>query len=236
MVLIDLKKAFDIIHHVILLNKMNCLGFSISTVAWFNSYLSNGSFIVNIGKAYSSPGKLFCGVPQGSILGPLLFLLYVNDMPKAVNSALLLYAGDTCLIYRDTKTTEDQLNRDCNSFCEWFIDNILSIHFGKEKQNLFYLGQKGTQKNHTDSNIKYGDIKIKQHSKVTYLGCILDNSLSGESMATKLLGLVNGRLKFLHWKQRFLTYLYANCFVMLSFSLTMIILVLLGTPHSVKNC
>ena len=57
-----------------------------------NSYLTNRSFIVSVGKEYSSPGKLSCGVPQGSILAPLLFLLYVNDMPQAVNSELLLYA------------------------------------------------------------------------------------------------------------------------------------------------
>ena len=101
---------------------------------------------MNVGKEYSSPGRLSCGVPQGSILGPLLFLLYVNDMPQAVNPELLLYADDTCLIYmgKDTKTIEEQLNRDFNSLCEWFIDNKLSIHFGEEKQNLFYLGQKGT--------------------------------------------------------------------------------------------
>ena len=101
---------------------------------------------MNVGKEYSSPGKLSCGVPQGSILGSLLFLLYVNDMPQAVNSELLLYADDTCLIYmgKDTKTIEEQLNRDFNFLCEWFIDNKLSIHLAKIKQNLFYLEQKGT--------------------------------------------------------------------------------------------
>ena len=136
MVLINLQKAFDTIDHGTLLDKMNCLGFSYSTIAWFNSYLTKRSFIVNVGKEYSSPGKLSCGVPQGSILGPLLFL-YVTDMLQAVNSELLLYADDTCLIYmgKDTKTIEEQLNS---------VDNKLSIHFGEEKQNLFYLGQKGT--------------------------------------------------------------------------------------------
>ena len=190
MVLIDLQKAFDTIDHGILLDKMNCLGFSNSTVAWFNSYLTNRSFIVNVGKEYSSPGKLSCGVPQGSILGPLLFLLYVNDMPQAVNSELLLYADDTCLIYKgkDTKTIQEQLNRDFNSLCEWFIDNKLSIHFGKEKTKSILFGIKGHLSNQTDLNIKYGDIKIKQHSKVTYLGCILDSNLSRESMATKVVG------------------------------------------------
>ena len=98
MVLIDLQKAFDPIDHSILLEKMSCLGFAGKTIAWFTSYLTNRSFIVNVGKESSSPVKLSCGVPQGSILGPLLFLLYVNDMPQAVNSELLLYADDTCLI------------------------------------------------------------------------------------------------------------------------------------------
>ena len=112
---------------------MNCLSFSNSTVAWFNSYLTNRSFIVNVGKEYSSHSKLSSGVPQGSMLGPLLFLLYVNDMPQAVNSELLLYTDDTCLIYmgKDTKTVKEQLNRYFNSLCKWFIDNILSIHSGK---------------------------------------------------------------------------------------------------------
>ena len=104
------------------------------------------------------------------------------------------------------KTIEEQLNRDFNSLCEWFIENKLSIHFGEEKTKSILFGTKGHLKNQTDRNIKYGDIKIKQHSKVTYLGCILDNSLSGESIAIKVLGLINGRLQFLYRKQRFLTY------------------------------
>ena len=97
---------------------------------------------------------------------------------------------------KDTKTIEEQLDRDFNSLCKWFIDNKFSIHFGKEKTKCILFGTKGHLKSQTDLNIKYGDIKLKQHSKVTYLGCILDNNLSGESMATKVLGLVNGGLNF----------------------------------------
>ena len=208
MILIDLQKAFDTIDHHILLDKMIYLGFSDSVISWFNSYLTNRSFVVNIENALSTPGKLSCGVPQGSILGPLLFLLYVNDMPQAINCELLLYADDSCLIFSDksSQKIEDQLNKDFNSLCEWFVDNKLSIHFGEEKTKSILFGSKRRLKNLNELDIRCGEIKIKQHTQVTYLGCILDNNLSGESMATKVLGLVNGRLKFLYRKQSFLDY------------------------------
>ena len=207
MILIDLQKAFDTIDHKILTEKMSCLGFAESTIRWYKSYLTNRCFIVNVGNDFSSTGKLLCGVPQGSILGPLRFLLYVNDMPQAVNSDLLLYADDTCLIYmgKDINTIEEQLNTDFSSLCDWFVDNKLSVHFGEEKTKSILFGTKRQLKNQRDLDLRYGDIEIKQHSKVTYLGCILDNDLSGESMATKVLRLVNNRLKFLYRKQKFLT-------------------------------
>ena len=186
---------------------MSCLGFAESTIRWYKSYLTNRCFIVNVEKDFSSPGKLLCSVPQGSILGPLLFLLYVNDMPQAANFDLLLYADDTCLIYtgKDINTIEEQPNTDFSSLCDWFVDNKLSVHFGEEKTKSILFGTKRQLKNQRDLDLRYGDIEIKQHSKVTYLGCILDNDLSGESMAINVLRLVNNRLKFLYRKQKFLT-------------------------------
>ena len=117
-----------------------------------------------------------CGVPRGSILGPLLFLLYENDMPQGVNSDLLLYADDTCLMYtgKDIKTIEEQLNTDFSSLCDWFIDIKLSVHFGEEKTKSILFGTKRQLKNQKDLDLRYGDIEIKRHSKVTYLGCILE--------------------------------------------------------------
>ena len=94
MILIDLQKAFDTIDHEILLEKPKAIKFSESTIKWFKSYLSEKIFLVNIENKLSDFGKISCGVSQGSILGPLLFLIYVNDMPQAVTSTLLLYADD----------------------------------------------------------------------------------------------------------------------------------------------
>ena len=184
MILIDLQKAFDTIDHEILLEKMIYIGFSEQVINWFRSYLSNRTFQVKIGKTLSDAGKLSCGVPQGSILGPLLFLLYINDMPQALSCDLLLYADDSCIIYQHkvVKEIEKVLNKNFSDLCDWFLDNKLSIHFGDDKTKCILFASKNKVKKASPLNIKYKDTIIKQHSKVKYLGCILDESLSGESM------------------------------------------------------
>ena len=103
--------------------------------------MSNRSFIVNVENDYSDPGDLTCGATQGSILGPLLFLFYLNDMPSAIKCELLLYADDSVLLltHKNISIINDQLNRDFNSLCEWFVDNKLSIHFGEDKRSQFCL-------------------------------------------------------------------------------------------------
>ena len=188
MILIDLQKAFDTIDHEILINKLELLGFSKNVFVWFKSYLSNRKFKVNLNKTFSEPGKLLCGVPQGSNLGPLLFLLYINDMPQAVKCEPLLYADDTCLIFQhnDIKEIEIQLNKIFSLICDWFVDNKRSIHFGEDKTKSIPFSSKRKLKKASPLNIQYKDKKIKQYSKVTCLGCILDETLSGESMATML--------------------------------------------------
>ena len=102
---------------------------------WFQSYLSDRSFRVNIKNKYSSTAKIECGVPQRSILRPLLFLLCVNDMKQAVNCDLFLYADDSCLVYQhnDVSKIEQNLNKNFSDICNWFVDNKLGIHFGEDK-------------------------------------------------------------------------------------------------------
>ena len=206
MILIDLQKAFDTINHDVLINKMKYIGFSEEAILWFKSYLSYRKFIVHINKAISEPGDLSCGVPQGSILGPLLFLLYINDMPQAIDCDLLLYADDTCLIFqhKDIREIEAVLNRNFSSLCDWFVDNKLSIHFGEDKTKSILFSSKLKVKRAQSLNIQYKNIQIKQYSKVTYLGCILDETLSGDSMALHVINKVNSRLKFLFRQNKFL--------------------------------
>ena len=109
MILIDLQKAFDTIDHDVLLQKLYVIGFSKRTVNWFQSSLSNRSFLVNFGNNFSQPASVSCGVPQGSILGPLLFLVYVNDMSQAVKCDFFLHADETCFVWqrKDINKTEN---------------------------------------------------------------------------------------------------------------------------------
>ena len=88
MILLDLQKAFDTVNHSILLTKLKAIGLSGSAVNWFSSYLSDRQQLVDVSGTFSSEAKIECGVPQGSILGSLLFLIYVNDMPAVVKRKL----------------------------------------------------------------------------------------------------------------------------------------------------
>ena len=207
MILIDLQKAFDTTDHDILLQKLKAIKLSESTIKWFKSYLSEGIFLENIENKLSDFGKISFGVPQGSILGPLLFLIYVNDMLQAVTSTLLLYADDSCILYqhKDVVQIEKRLNEDFENLCDWFVDNKLSIHFGDDKTKSILFASKRITKNIRQLNIKYKDINIKQHSEVTYLGCVLDETMSGEPIALKVLNKINGKLKFLYRKNKFLS-------------------------------
>ena len=114
MILVDLQKAFDTWDHRVLYEKMKYFGFWASVIKWFESYLQT-KFLVCIDNAFSEAGTLKYGVPQGSILGPLLFLLYVNDLPQSLSDVgPYLDADDTCIFYQheDVKRIENILNKE----------------------------------------------------------------------------------------------------------------------------
>ena len=186
-ILIDLQKAFDTFDHDVLLQKLYAIGFSKHPVNWFQSYLSSRLFLVSLGNNFSQPASVSYGVPQGFVLGPLLFLKYVSDMSQAVKCYLFLYADDTCIVcrHKDINKIENQLNEDFCNICDWFVDNKPSIHFAEDKTKSILFASKFKRKSTKKLHIKYGDIQIKQHSKVKHLGCLMDDKMSGEAMALK---------------------------------------------------
>ena len=110
-------------------------------------------------------------------------------MPKAVNSNLFLYADDPCLMFqhKEVEEVEKILNNDFENICDWFVDNKSSIHFGKDKNKSILFASQRKIKTRKKLHIKYQDIEIKQHSKVTYLGCVMDESLSREPKVLKVI-------------------------------------------------
>ena len=104
-----------------------------SPLKWFKAYLENRQQSVDIGGIISAPTRVTCGVLQGSILGPLPFLVYINDMPAAVKCKLILYADDSALLVagKNCAIIQQRLSSELESIWEWLIDNKLSLHFGK---------------------------------------------------------------------------------------------------------
>ncbi len=135
----DLRKAFDSCDHGVLLKKLKKYGVDGNELEWFRSYLNNRKQFVSVGGGTSEPRDITLGVPQGSILGPLLFIIYINDLPDASEFMSLLFADDTTLLlsHNDLDTLIINANREFKKICDFFRCNQLSIHPDKTKFILF---------------------------------------------------------------------------------------------------
>ena len=153
-----------------------------------------------MGKINSDIANVTCGVPQGSILGPLLFLCYVNDMAISIDPdcKLLLYADDSTILFshKDPDQIANKLGRVLESCSEWLVDNKLSLYLGKTECILF--GSKRELRKMKDFYIVCNDHTIDSTTSVKYLGFNIDNLLSGEIVVNSIVSKVNARLKFLY--------------------------------------
>ena len=138
-VFIDLSKAFDTINHSILLHKLENLGIRGIANTWFKNYLSNRKQYMELNGIKSSLAKITCGVPQGSILGPILFLIYVNDICNATPLNILSFADDTTISTssHNIHTLYNKMNTELAQLDDWFRANKLCLNVKKTKYMLF---------------------------------------------------------------------------------------------------
>ena len=178
-VFIDLSKAFDSVNHDIILDKLEKSNMSTSVINWFKSYLYERSQSVTIGGNISKSMPLNTGVPQGSILGPLLFIIYTSDLPLCLprECKLFMYADDSTITCSSSNINEieNNLNTALGSIYDWCARNKLTINANKTKSML--IGSK--QKVHnTDLNVSIAGSSVVKVNCVKCLGVIIDESLS----------------------------------------------------------
>ena len=139
-IFLDFSKAFDTINHKILLAKLSHYGIRGKALEWFTSYLSNRSQYVHANGVDSQIKTIDCGVPQGSLLGPLLFIIYINDFHKSSNNlSFILFADDSNLFYShpDPNVLLRTVNCELKKVAEWIKANKLSLNIKKTKCMLF---------------------------------------------------------------------------------------------------
>ena len=201
---IDFKKAFDIVDHQIMLKKLKLYRASESTLQWFKSYLTNRSQFVTIDGKQSRPQFVTHGVPQGSVLGPILFLLFVNDIPLHVsNSNLDIFADDTTLSasaqWSNIPSMVQDLKKDLDSICNWSINNKMVINTEKTK-SMLVTGKRLRKKipdEHLQMDLALGNTTVSQVESQKLLGVIVDQDLAYEDHIDSLCKQISKRLGLL---------------------------------------
>ena len=223
-IFLDLSKAFDTINHNILLDKLSYYGIRGLPLIWFTNYLSNRQQFVNFNGIHSQMSVITCGVPQGSIVGPILFLPYINDI---LNTSMLLkfilFANDTNLIFSEKSLTSlmQNVNTELHKISVWFKTDKLVLNPNKTKFIIFT----STHKRVASNSIKlYIDgLEIEQVQTQKFIGVIINSQLNWKnhfyqvcSKMTKAIGIINKMKCFIDAKTRKIMYI---CILYLSLAL-----------------
>ena len=177
-VFLDLSKAFDTLDHEILFANLVHYGIRDVALRWIKSYFSCRQQFVQFNEACSTKQTIKCGVPQGSILGPLFFILYINDLPNASKlTQPLLFADDTSLFYShsDPNRLQSVLNEEVSNFDVWLKCNKLSVNL--KKTNYIFFKSRQKELNY-HFNLFFGNQPLVQANMTKFLGVYVDEHLT----------------------------------------------------------
>ena len=193
-VFLDFKKAFDLVDHEILLYKLKLHHFTDKACELFNSYLNGRFQVIKNGPVVSEMQPLSSGVPQGSILGPILFLLYVNDLPLNLQSNINIYADDATL-YKSSKSLSEineLLQNDLSKIDTWSKNNNMILN--PKKTTCMVIGSKKRLKNIPELPLKVLNNKIENVSVQRVLGLYIDNLLCWKTHVDKVCSKVSSKV------------------------------------------
>ena len=210
-VFLDLKKAFDTVDHALLLTKLRNYGIRGDELSWFTSYLTDRTQSVSLDNVTYDSMDISYGVPQGSMLGPLLFTLYINDLPSITKTCkVILYADDTAIIYSDKQKAqiEKHLNNDMEIVKTWLDENKLTLNVKKTKSML--IGNKKLLNEADYLDIRLDMDSIEQVGEFKYLGVWLDSSLKFTSHISKMSSKISSAIGVISRVSRYLPVIQRN--------------------------
>ena len=214
-VMIDVRKAFNVVDHKLLLKKLQVYCLNTNSFKWFQSYLSGRYQKVCVDGKLSEPLGIHSGVPQGSILGPALFLLFINDLPLVLKNNIGIYADDSTL-YASAPTlaeVEEKIRPDIDAVSMWAKENKMKMHPAKTKYSIISTRQKIANSAKQSLDLSVDGMQLTKVESERVLGVYIDSHLTwnehSETLRQKLhqrIALLARARKYIPTKYRLLLY------------------------------